>query len=118
MTKRLDITKAMINCNDDIVVDANNKNVSVAYELWFDVDSYFGTDTGSTGDTWIDFYTEWNPMDGSITPLVLLETDQNVEELDWAFTATEAAFFRQKMEDYAAKLYGVTLEQLWKEAAA
>lgn len=119
MKKRVvDITKMPLNCADDIIIDTNNNSISVYYELWFDADVYFGTDTVLTGDTWINFYTEWNPLDGSITPLVLLETDQDSEELDWAFTDAEAAFFRQKMENYAAKLYGVTLEQLWKEAAA
>lgn len=46
MKKRnLDITEQTINCVGDLEVDLDKGFIEAAYELWFDVDRYFGTDT-------------------------------------------------------------------------
>lgn len=41
--REMDITKEDIRCCDEICVEDNV--ISIAYELRFDVDKYFGTDT-------------------------------------------------------------------------
>lgn len=67
MKKRnLDITEQTINCFGDLEVDLDKGFIEAAYELWFDVDRYFGTDTRDKDDTWINFYTRWHP-DRTIT---------------------------------------------------
>ena len=67
MKKRnLDITEQTINCVGDLEVDLDKGFIEAAYELWFDVDRYFGTDTRDKDDTWINFYTRWHP-DRTIT---------------------------------------------------
>ena len=67
MKKRnLDITEQTINCFGDLEVDLDKGFIEAAYELWFDVDRYFGTDTRDRDDTWINFYTRWHP-DRTIT---------------------------------------------------
>lgn len=69
MKKRnLDITEQTINCVGDLEVDLDKGFIEAAYELWFDVDRYFGTDTRDKDDTWINFYTRWHP-DRTITAI-------------------------------------------------
>ena len=56
--KRLiDITKEKVNCCDELIVDTEKGTVEALYELWCDVDRYFGTDTRDNDSTWIDFST-------------------------------------------------------------
>ena len=81
MKKRnLDITEQTINCVGDLEVDLDKGFIEAAYELWFDVDRYFGTDTRDKDDTWINFY---NP-DGSLVAENLTKIDDPGYPLDVA----------------------------------
>ncbi|MBQ5851501.1 MAG: hypothetical protein IIW54_11945 [Lachnospiraceae bacterium] len=55
MKRKINITDQDIRCCDgfDICGDA----VNATYELWFDVDKYFGTETRNT-EAWINFYAK------------------------------------------------------------
>lgn len=115
MKKRnLDITEQTINCFGDLEVDLDEGFIEAAYELWFDVDRYFGTDTRDKDDTWINFYTRWHP-DRTITAIYFVESDETVKEHTWELTPQEQEFFRKKMEDYAKTQGNQTLQEIWEE---
>lgn len=115
MKKRnLDITEQIINCVGDLEVDLDKGFIEAAYELWFDVDRYFGTDTRDKDDTWINFYTRWHP-DRTITAIYFVESDETVKEHTWELTPKEQEFFRKKMEDYAKTQGNQTLQEIWEE---
>lgn len=75
------------------------------YELWFDVDAYFGTDTKDDDGCWINFYT-WYMENGDVKAKYFIEKDDSSEEHDWELTAIEKEFFRRKMEDRCLHYYG------------
>lgn len=115
MKKRnLDITEQTINCVGDLEVDLDKGFIEAAYELWFDVDRYFGTDTRDKDDTWINFYTRWHP-DRTITAIYFVESDETVKEHTWELTPKEQEFFRKKMEAYAKTQGNQTLQEIWEE---
>ena len=115
MKKRnLDITEQTINCVGDLEVDLDKGFIEAAYELWFDVDRYFGTDTRDKDDTWINFYTRWHP-DRTITAIYFVESDETVKENTWELTPKEQEFFRKKMEAYAKTQGNQTLQEIWEE---
>lgn len=112
--KRLiDITKENINCCDELIVDTEKETIEAFYELWCDVDKYFGTNTRGEDSTWINFYTYWH-TDGSITAKYFIDSDDGVEEYKWALTEPEQKFFLDKMEKYSKSVYHLSLEQLFK----
>ena len=109
--RELDITKQDIRCCDDFYVEKGY--VNIPYELWFEVDKYFGTNTKET-NSWINFYTFWRP-DGSITATYEIDYPDATETHDWELTKDEEEFFRDKMEEYCKYMCECTLEGLYKE---
>lgn len=43
--REIDITKKPINCCDELIIDDEKRSIEATYELWMDVDKYFGTKT-------------------------------------------------------------------------
>lgn len=109
--RKLDITKENLNCCGDIFLDLDCINIT--YELWFDVDKYFGTETNSSDDIWVDFFTYWYP-DGNVSAVYCLDSDTDYKSYDWELTEEEKKFFLQKMEEYCKNVEDMTLEELWK----
>lgn len=110
--RKIDITKQDIRCCDDIYVDMDCINIE--YELWFDVDKYFGTNIHGEDSTWINFYTYWNP-NGDIWAVYEIDTDSDVTSYDWELTEEEKKFFLEKMESYCQEMEGKSLRELWNE---
>lgn len=46
--REIDITKEPINCIDELIIDEEKRSIEATYELWMDVDKYFGTKQGLT----------------------------------------------------------------------
>lgn len=90
-----------------------NDSINITYELWFDVDKYFGTHTHETS-SWINFYTFFH-KDGRITAVYEIDCDDHTESFDWELTAEEEFFFRNMMNRYCNKLYGCSVPALWSE---
>lgn len=113
--REIDITKQDIRCCDDfdIFSDSNGKSINITYELWFDVNKYFGTNTRET-NSWINFYTFYNE-DGSITATYEIDYPDHTEEVDWKLTEEEKAFFKGMMQSYCNCKCGCSLSDLWKE---
>lgn len=107
--RKIDITKQDIRCCDDFYMDENGI-VNIPYELWFDVDEYFGTNT-KDDSTWVNFYTFYN-KDRSITAVYIVDTDGDSEEFDWELTEEEQNFFRNMMEEYCVHTCGCTIKEL------
>lgn len=108
--RELDITKQDIRCCDDLCVDTDT--IDAMYELWFDVDKYFGINLDKNGNEWINFYTYYHP-DGNITAIYEIDTDDNIYTYDWELTQKEKEFFKNKMEKYCMKLYKCSLDELF-----
>lgn len=106
----IDITKENVNCTDDIYFEKDG--INIIYELWFDVDEYFGTDTASDDLTWINFYTYWHP-DKGIWASYTVDSDSDTTYHEWELTKEEKTFFMDKIEQYCKQLTGKTLKELW-----
>lgn len=109
--REIDVTKEDIRCCGDICVEDNV--ISITYELWFDVDKYFGTNTRDKDDTWINFYTYWKP-NGTIIAEYYLESDDDCKVFAWSLTEDEQNFFLEKMKAYCKEKTGKSLVELWK----
>lgn len=110
--RKIDIVKKSVNCCNELIVNTEKGYVEAYYELWCDVDQYFGTDTRENESVWINFYTMWHP-DGRITAIYIIDSDASSEEFDWALTDQEQEFFRRKMEDYAQFQEHLSLQELY-----
>lgn len=108
------ITEQGISCFDDFEVD--EKWISVGYEIGFDVDEYFGTNTNSDSDIWVSFWTYYY-KDGHVEAVYAVGSDTSYEydTYDWKLTDKEQLFFLKLMQNYCYKLYGHGLDCLWKE---
>ena len=110
--REIDITKQDIRCCDEICVE--DDCINIEYELWFDVDKYFGTDTKNNENVWINFYTNWN-SNGEIRAEYFVSSDSSDESHNWELTDREKKFFLEKMENYCKHVTGKTLQELWNE---
>lgn len=109
--REINIVEADIRCIDDF--DFLDESLNVTYELWFDVDKYFGTNTRNT-DAWINFYTMYH-KDGSITATYIICHPEKDEEHTWELTEEEKRFFKEKMESYCQEKCGHDLAWLYRE---
>lgn len=110
--KQIDITKEDIRCCDELMID--DDHINATYELWFNVDMYFGTETMDIDGAWINFYTDWYP-DGTIKACYCIDGDTSSEYVDWELTEEETEFFRNKMEEYCQERDEMSLKELWEE---
>ncbi len=110
--RKIDITQQDVRCCDEIMCE--NGTVEIEYELWFDVDKYFGTTTSKDESAWINFYTYWNPSNG-VHSKYFINSDTNDEEHDWELTDAEKDFFFNKMNAFCKKQTGKTLQEYWEE---
>ena len=110
--KKIDITKQDIRCCDDfdIVNDGNELSANIPYELWFDVDKYFGTKTKDSDKT-VHFYTFYY-KGGKIKAFYGVESSTDNKYHEWKLSTKEEAFFKKMMEDYCNYKCGCSLELL------
>ena len=111
-TRQIDVTKEDIRCCDELMI--TDDSIEATYELWFEVDKYFGTNTKNNDNAWINFYTYWHP-DGTITSKYSVDDMPNYESFDWELTEEEVEFFRNKMENYCQQCDEMSLMELWQE---
>ena len=111
-TRQIDVTKEDIRCCDELMI--TDDSIEVTYELWFEVDKYFGTNIHNNENAWINFYTYWYP-DGTITAKYSIDDMPNYESFDWELTENEVEFFRNKMERYCKQCDEMSLMELWQE---
>ena len=114
--REIDITKEPINCIDELLINEKERSIEATYELWMDVDKYFGTKTRNDPSSWVNFYTFWhfdNPAE--ITALMVLNGDDSCEEKEWELTKEEKEFFCKMMEDYCMQKDGCTLRELFEK---
>lgn len=100
-----------IRCCDEITEE--EESFSFTYELWFDVDSYFGTQTKDYDDTWINFYTMYYPETKSVEAIMCIDTDGSNETYSWQLTEAEKEFLLSLMKNYAEQK-GITIETVKK----
>ena len=114
--REIDITKEPINCIDELIIDEEKRSIKATYELWMDVDKYFGTKTRTDSSIWVNFYTFWhldNPAE--ITAQMVLNGDNSCEEKEWELTQEEKEFFHKMMEDYCMQKNGCTLREFFEK---
>ena len=114
--REIDITKEPINCIDELIIDEEKRSIEATYELWMDVDKYFGTKTRTDSSIWVNFYTFWhldNPAE--ITAQMVLNGDNSCEEKEWELTKEEKEFFCKMMEYYCVQKNGCTLREFFEK---
>lgn len=114
--REIDITKEPINCIDELLINEKERSIEATYELWMDVDKYFGTKTRNDPSSWVNFYTFWhfdNPAE--ITARMILDKDDCCEEKEWELTQEEKEFFDKMMEDYCMQKNGCTLREFFEK---
>ena len=72
------------------------------YQLWLDVDAYFGTQTRDDDSTWINFYTEYDE-NGVLGAYYVISSDDNEEIHAWELTGEEKAMFMELLNEKAKK---------------
>lgn len=88
----------------------NNDQLSFDWELYIDVDKYFGTDTRNT-DGWINFYTFYHRSTDSITANFTIEWDDRSEYREWELTNEEIKYLREKMDECCIEDGGLSLKE-------
>ena len=112
--RQIDITKEDIRCCGELMI-TDDGCIEATYELWFEVDKYFGTNIQDNDNAWINFYTYWYP-DGTVTAKFSVDDQPNsYESFDWELTEIEVEFFRNKMEEYCRCCDDMSLMELWDE---
>ena len=109
--RQINITDQSICCCDDF--DVCDDMINIPYELWFDVDKYFGTNTKDS-DAFINFYTFYH-KDGSISAAYDVDYPDHTESVEWDLTDDEKAFFKGMMEQYCFDKVDCSLSELAKE---
>ena len=87
--------------------------LSFYWELWMDVDKYFGTDTRNNDDIWINFYTIYHRDTDKITAEYYYDSSDLNECVDWELTDEEEKFLRDKLEEYCKNDCGLTLKEFF-----
>lgn len=111
--RQIDIISENIKYTDELCVNLEKEIIEADWELWINVDRYFGTDTGSDDETWINFYTYWH-SNGRVTAVYEIDSEETSKVIDWPLTDKEEEFFLLKMEEYALKKEHCSLENLFQ----
>lgn len=111
--REIDIIKQDIRCCDEVEHDLESESLEFTYEMWFDVDKYFGTDTRNS-DNWINFYTIYH-SNGEITAAYTVVSDDGSDTYEWELTDMEKAFFIGMMKSYCQGKYGKNLVEMLEE---
>jgi hypothetical protein len=110
--RQIDITKQDIRCCDELIIERDY--IEATYELWFDVDRYFGTEIMDDDSAWINFYTACYP-DRTIKACYIIDRPLGLKDANWELTKEEKEFFRNKMEEYCQQCNGMSLMELWNK---
>lgn len=89
--------------------------VSFCLDTYFDVDAYFGENTNSKDDTWINFYAEVNLSGTDVKGFYVVSSDEIEEIRDWTFTLKEKVLILQKCEERCKKETGKSISEFAKE---
>lgn len=111
--RQIDIISENVKYTGELCVNLEKEIIEADWELWIDVDRYFGTDTGSDDETWINFYTYWH-SNGRVTAVYEIDSEETSKVIDWPLTDKEEEFFLLKMEEYALKKEHCSLENLFQ----
>lgn len=111
--RQIEIISENIKYTGELCMNLKKETIEAVWELWFDVDRYFGTDTDSDDETWINFYTCWH-SDGRVTAMYEIDSEETLKVFDWPLTDKEEEFFLLKMEEYALKKEHCSLENLFQ----
>lgn len=87
----------------------NDNQLSFAWELWFDVDAYFGTEIEDS-DNWVNLYTFYHRDTDKITAEIVIDKPENSEYREWKLTAEEERFIRDKLDKFCQKDDGLNLK--------
>lgn len=93
-----------INCCNEVQF-TDDGLLEFMYELRFDVDKYFGTDTRDKDDTLVNFYTCLHE-DGDITAAYVIDFPEEHETHRWLLTPEEKQLLGHKMQEHCMNRYG------------
>lgn len=100
--REINLLDQEINCYDDIQYMEDSDSLSFAWETWFDVDKYFGTNTRDDDSIWINFYTRWFENGDVLADFAIVGEEDII--CKWELTDEEKEFLTKKMEEYVILL--------------
>lgn len=103
-----------INCSGEIVPVDNEIGIEFTWELWFDVEDFFGISLRE--NEWVNMYTTIT-RDGNVTVHVFVDSDTSTTEIAWEPNDDEMCFLRERMEDYCYHLYKKGADDILAEMA-
>ena len=111
--KLTDLSEDAIRIADEVI--KLDGCLNFMWELWFDVDKYFGTNINETGN-WFNFYTDWDEKTDSVDCYVETDTPNGDKEpFDWTLTEEEKALFYRKMEQIAKDEGYTSLKKMYDD---
>ena len=88
-------------------------HINACYELWFDVDKVFGTDTMGNDST-VEFYTNYYPESGKFEcEVVVVGTDGTTTCPEYKMTDKEMTFLKGMMEEEAKNQGFASLDDMF-----
>lgn len=97
--------------SEPLIVEPDH--INACYELWFDVDKVFGTDT-KDNDRTVEFYTNYYPESGKMkAEVIVAEFDGSSSSFNYRMTDKEEAFLKDIMEKEAQKQGYATLDDMF-----
>lgn len=92
--------------------------IEAEYELWFDVDAFFGTHTKENPDTWINLYTRYYPATKEVKAIYVVDSPQIPEYYEFKLSKTEQKKFASIMNQYCKDTYGKSMYTLYRKEVA
>lgn len=105
--RQISLTGSELSCCDEIIFTEDGL-LEFTWELWFDVDKYFGTDTKNKDATWINFYTYLH-NDGDITAKFFIDGPHCTETHDWPLTHEEKKLLAAKMQKHCSRRHNESM---------
>ena len=101
---------------DDFVFDKDDDGsyINTIYELWFDVDSVFNTNTKEKDDTYIDFYTNYYPETKNLEAYFIECSDYDNEYYEYPLTPEEKQLLMDLLNERAKVMGYESIDDMCK----
>jgi hypothetical protein len=97
--REFSLTTCDLNCCDEVIID--DRQLVFEWELWFDVDKYFGTHIKENDNAWINFYTYYDIETKEVTAKYAIDDlPYSYESYDWHLTDKEKEYLECIMKQY------------------
>lgn len=96
----------------DLRVDSENgQKITASFELMFDVDQKFGTQTDDEYGTWIKMYATYNPFADTLSTECEIIYIDGSDYFDYEPTAAETQLLKDMITEKIKETYGQTPQE-------